>query len=319
MKEKNIISFFFTVSIAIILLTALTKFDFIKKLYIAIFHKTATIGHFNRRNKLDGEVDTYVNGKLVRKANLKDGLFDGWITDYYPNQAIKTKSFYKNNNITGDEINYYNDGKIKSTEGFKDGKVEGYKITYYRSGKIKQKSSRKNGKVEGTEYTYYEDGNLQYTRRWLNDKPYGELQFYYKNKTLGVYHTYDILGDKFYLCRYDQSGKVSRSDGYVFSSRTYSKCKDSIIVLEVNKVYTSIKDFYVTVANPPQSITEIKIVINNKLREDLSFPDHNTVLIKNAFDHNGVYTIKIDGVFMENSRITNDTKGELRIIKESGQ
>ncbi|HEY2583946.1 MAG TPA: hypothetical protein VGI43_19210, partial [Mucilaginibacter sp.] len=153
---------------------------------------------------------------------------------------------------------------------------------------------------------------------WINDKPCGELKYYDENKKLSVYHTYDILGDKFYLSHYDPSGKVSKSDGYVFSDHTYTHDtdNDSTELLKTGKTYKSIKDLYVTVANPPQSTTEIQIMINNKLRQDLIFPDDNTIIIKNAFNSKGLYKISIDGFFVEKSHAVNHTSGELTITKE---
>jgi antitoxin component YwqK of YwqJK toxin-antitoxin module len=279
-------------------------------------NKSGTIGHFNANGKLDGEADTYLNGKISRKARLKNGLFDGWMIDYYINGATKASTFYKNDKIDSIKINYYNTGEIKTKEYFKDGRYDGPKIMYYKNGEIEQKSLRKNNNVEGMEYAYYQDGHLKYERNWVNDKPYGDFYYYYENKTINVYHAYDILGDKFYLCRYDQSGKVYRSEGYVFSSHTYTKEEGSIQVLRNNDKYISIKDFYITVANPPQSTTEIQIKINKKLRQDLIFPDQNTVMIKNAFDHKGSYNIAIEGIFVGKSGVIDHTTGDLTIIKE---
>ena len=143
-----------------------------------------------------------------------------------------------------------------------------------------------------------------------------KLFIYFSNKEVEVYHIYDIMGDKFYLCMYDQSGKVSGSDGYVFSNHTYTINSDSVEVLKGNSVYKSIKDLYITVANPPQITPEIKVTINNRLCQDIVFPDQNTILIKNAFNQKGLYTISIEGVFSGKSGFTNYTTGILRIIKE---
>jgi antitoxin component YwqK of YwqJK toxin-antitoxin module len=290
-KRKSII-YFITVSLVLVLVLMLIDFNSIKKLYIITFHKSGMIGRFNPNSKLDGEVDTYVDGMIFQKGNFKNGLLDGW------------------------KFNYYKDGKIKSKESFKDGKRHGPKIMYFQSGQIEQTSFRKNNKVEGMEYEYYEDGNLKCQRNWVNNKPYGDFYYYYPNKEVEIYHTYDILGDKFYLCKYDQSGKVSGSEGYVFSSRTYTIDNDSVEVLRDRNAYKSIKDLYVTVANPPQNTSELKVIINNKLCQDLISLDQNTVLIKNAFNQKGLYNIAIEGVFVGKFGFTDHTTGILRIIKE---
>ncbi|HEY9002288.1 MAG TPA: hypothetical protein VIM89_13105 [Mucilaginibacter sp.] len=223
---------------------------------------------------------------------------------------------FNNKGQLNGEVDTYINGEIKSREFFKDGKRDGPNIMYYPSGRIELKSFRKNDKVEGMEYEYYEDGSLRLLRNWVNDRPYGDFFYYYPNKKLEIYHTYDILGDKFYLCRYDQSGKVLRRDGYVFSSRTYTKYNDSAVAIMTGKAYKSIKDLYITVANPPQITPEIKVMINNKLCQDLIFPDRNTVLIRNAFSEKGLYTISVEGVFAGKSDSADYTTGTLRIIKE---
>jgi antitoxin component YwqK of YwqJK toxin-antitoxin module len=316
MKQKNKNYFIWAISMLIILAILFTNFDYFKKQYLVTFHKSGTISHFNGSGKLNGEVDTYLNGNISRKANFKNGLFDGWTANYYPNGVIMNKYFYRNNIIDSIAFDYYNKGKIKSKESFKNGKFEGPKITYYPNGQIEQRLFRKNNKDEGMENSYYEGGHLKYTRNWVNDNPYGDFYYYYENKTAKIYHSYDILGDKFYLCEYDQSGKVLKSDGYVFSPHTYTVDEDSTKVLLNGNTYKSIKDLYITVANPPQYTPEILIIINKKKCQDLIFPNHNTVLVKNAFIDKGVYNITIDGIFVGKSGTTDRTTGNLRIIKE---
>ena len=86
-----------------------------------------------------------------------------------------------------------------------------------------------------------------------------------------------------------------KEDGYVLSTCIYTKINDSTEVLEDHHSYKNIKDLYVTVANPPQYKTELAVLVNNKLRQDLIFPDNenNTVIVKNAFGKNGTYYVAI--------------------------
>ena len=293
----------------------------IKKVYMVTFHQTGVVGHFNSNGKIDGEVDIYLNGKVVQKTNAKNGILDGWKINYYPSGNIKTKSFYKKGKLDGIEFAYYDAGKIKSKESFKDGKREGPKITYYKNGQIEQSLFRKNDKDEGTEHAYYENGKVKYKRNWVNDKLYGDQYFYYENGKVKIYHTYDILGEKFYLSHYDESGKRSQSDGYEFSSNIYSKSigNDSSIVLENNKKYTGIQDLYVTLANPPHAYTPaIKVVINNKLFKNIAFIGNNTAKIVNAFPKKGKYHIVLDGAFLDKSNMVigdGDLVGKFTIVR----
>jgi hypothetical protein len=278
----------------IVLVLGFTHIKFIKKGYFVTFHKSGTIGSVDTNEKQDGMFDIYLNGKIVRRENFKSGSLDGWKIDYYDN------------------------GNIRIKESFKVGRSDGPKIMYYKNGQIEQKSYRKNDKVEGMEYVYYEDGSLKYKRNWINNNPYGDFYYYYQNKKAELYHAYDILGNRFYLCRYDTMGRISKCIGNVFSSFVYSKDKDAIEVLKTGNTYKSISDLYVTVANPPQSTTEILILINNKVRTDFitEKSDNNTVIVKNAFTNRGVYNIKISGRFVEKSNPLTQTDLGLTIIKQ---
>lgn len=302
------------ISLTIILILTF-NFTSLKKIYFITFHKSGVITHFNEHPNLDEQVITYLNGRISQTANLKHGLLDGWMINYYPNGMVQDKSYYKNNKIDSIKYSYYGNGKIKSQEGFKNGKYDGPRIKYYQNGQTENKSFRKNNKVDGKEYEYYENGNLKYTRNWINNRPYGDNYYYYddKNAKVEFYHAYDILGAKFYIDRYDEL----KTEGFVFSSNIYSKDRDSIIILKDGNKYKSIGDLYVTVANPPNILTEIEIVINHKHFKKMDFIDYNTVKISNAFLNKGVYNVVVDGRFVDKSNmIIASTTLEITIIKE---
>jgi len=293
MQKKKLVYFAITFFITIGLAICFVKSNYIKRSYLIKFHKSGCIAHrYYKNGKEFEQIDTYLNGALIKKTNLKNKIYDGWT------------------------INYYSDGKIKSKESFKNGQTDGPRITFYPNGRIEFKSFRKKGKAEGIQYAYYKNGKLRGTRNWVDDHQYGDQYDYYENKKLKGYDAFDILGRRFYLYRPDSATYPARSDGYMFSNVTYTKDNDSTLVLENKGIYKSIKDLYVTIANPPQYTTEIKITINRKICRDLIFPDSNTVVVKNAFSNNGLYDIKINAVFMRNSIVLDETTGELRIIKE---
>jgi len=284
---------------------------------MVLFQKTGIVAHHNSKGEIDGELDLYINGDIVRTAHYKDGVFDGLKITYYTNGVIKTKSFYKKGNVEGFELNYYEDEKIKSKVSFKAGEREGPEITYYQNGQIEHRLFRKNDKIEGIEQGYFDDGRLMYKRNWVNNKLYGDEYFYYEDGKVKIYHTYDISGDKFYISHYDESGKRTQSDGDTFGIHTYSRdvtC-DSLIVLENYKSYRTIHDFYITVANPPDSSMAVKIIINNKLAK-LTFPDRNTAKVVNAFPKKGTYHISVDAAFFDKSNIPpTETHGEVIVTK----
>jgi len=316
MTKRNIIYIIIAAALLAIWIFKSAEIAFIQKTFIVQFHKSGMVGDYFTISKLNGEFDTYLNGKISLMTSLKNGELDGWQVYYFPDGLIKKKFFVKNNKKEGIEYSYYEDGKIEIKESFKNGQREGPKITYFRNGQVEQRLLHKKNKVEGKEYAYYEDGNLKYTRNWLNGKYYGDFFYYYKDKSVEVYHAFDILGDKFFIRRYDSSGKVSKDIGGVFSDHTYTTIKDSVIVLKTGDTYKSIKDFYVTLAYPPIVGGKITILINKKDRDDLVMVDNNTLVIKNAFDHIGTYHIAIDARLVEGGYITARTTGNLTIIRE---
>lgn len=317
-KRRNVI---FAVGLLGVLLLVLYSLVDLKKVYMVTFRQSGMVGHFNSNGKIDGEVDVYLNGKVVQKTNVKNGLLNGWKVDYYPSGNIKTKSFYEKGKLYGIEFIYYDSGKIKSKESFRDGKREGPKITYYKNGQIEQNLFRKNDKDEGTEHAYYENGKLMYKRNWVNNKLYGDQYFYHENGKVKIYHAYDILGEKFYLSHYDESEKLYQSDGYEFSRNIYSKniSNDSSIVLKDNEKYNGIQDLYITLAYPPHACAQaFTVVINNKHFKNLVLIDNNTAKIVNAFPKKGEYHIVLDGAFLDNSNKVigdSDLIGKITIIR----
>lgn len=290
-----------------------------KKVYFKLFHKSGVIAHYNKNGRLEGEYYEYDNGCLISEGNFRNGLYDGWITHYYTSGRIKSRSFYKSNKIDSIAFEFYPNGKIQNKKSYVNGKCDGIGISYYQDGRVEHTWYAKNNKSEGQDKSYYKNGNLECERRWVNNLQYGDLYYYYENKKLKVYHTYDIKGEKFYISRYDQAGRVLKDTGYIFSDNIYSKNvnNDSIVVLTNSHKFSLIKDLYITVAKPPDIHTEIRIVVNGKLLSDLIFVDNNTVKISNVFQNKGTYHISIDGVFVDKSNLVNNSLGyKLTVMKE---
>ena len=318
MMHRKTIYFISIIAITITIISIFIAIEFtsIQKKYMVAFHKSGLVGAYYKYGKLSGEIELYENGIITRKATFKNGLINGWAIYYYPNGLVKRKYFAKNDIKDGIEYSYFEDGKINIKRTYKDGKKEGSEIIYYRNGKVDRTLFYKNNKANGIEHAYYEDGNLKYTRNWLNSKPYGDFYYYFKNKIISLYQTYDILGNKFYLIRYDSLGNATKKLGYMFSAHPFSKIKDSTILLQTGHTYKSINDFYITIAHPPEVTGKITILINNNDRADFILLDKNTNYIKNAFDHNGTYHIKIVVSFISDDLSSDKTLGELTIKKE---
>ena len=75
--------------------------------------------------KFDGKLtEYYENGQISGGGNIKDGEKVGKWTDYYENGQIEEEGNYKGNWIKDCKWTYYNeDGSIDKVEEYKDGKL----------------------------------------------------------------------------------------------------------------------------------------------------------------------------------------------------
>src|ERR1700741_605340 len=191
---------------------------------------------------------------------------------------------------------FYKDGNIAQEASFINGLRNGWELTYYKSGHIQRKIFYKNDKEEGEEYEYYENGKLRYQGAWRNGKRFGDLPYYNDDGTLKVYHAYNILGEKFNIVWFDQSGSITKYEGFLVSNIIYSVDNQtgSLVVLTPKHVYSDIKDLYLNVAMPPNTVggAAIKITINGITARNLSIKN-NTIQIPKVFDKDGAFKIVI--------------------------
>jgi len=243
------------------------NFNYIQIACIRIFKITTLVEKKNRQNRLEGESVFYENGKVSIKGGFKNGLREGVLIHYYPNDSIKTKVFYVND------------------------------------------------KAEGEVTGYLENGRLRYKGFYKNGKKYGDEYFYYPNKCIEAFHTYDILGNKFNIIRYDKKNNLVKVLGYAFSKNLYSiKANKSIAILKDNNNYDDVDNLYVTVSTPSNLNLAFFVKINDKPMNDFVIRD-NTLEIPHAFSAKGIYNLSIGGRISDSTKVLEQNVLDIKIIK----
>lgn len=156
MKKRKTV--FFILIIGVLILLFCKKYDTVKIMYFKVFKKDGQIFHSNKEGKFEGQALVYSKGHLMSIGNFKNGLREGFVTQYFSNGIIKNKTFYK------------------------DDKIEGMEYEYYDNGKVNYKANWKNNKYYGSEW------------HWLNN---GTLALYNSSDTkdLFYYSEYDVKGE----------------------------------------------------------------------------------------------------------------------------
>jgi antitoxin component YwqK of YwqJK toxin-antitoxin module len=216
---------------------------------------------------------------------------------------------------------FYKDGNIAQEASFINGLRNGWELTYYKSGHIQRKIFYKNDKEDGEEYGYYENEKLRYQGAWRNGKRFGNLPYYNDAGTLKVYHAYNILGEKFNIVWFDQSGSITKYEGFLVSNIIYSVDNQtgSLVVLTPKHVYSDIKDLYLNVATPPNTVggAAIKITINGITARNLSIKN-NTIQIPNVFDKDGAFKIVIEEQLIDkNNKVLDNSSFTAIVIKKA--
>jgi len=201
--------------------------------------------------------------------------------------------FNAQDKINGDAF-AYSDGILTAKSEWKNGQQDGESVEYYPTGQIKARSIYKNDKVIGTQYHYYENGGIYYTST-VREKDKSEVIYNYsKAGRLAIYDISDVAGTFFHI-EYGNNGNINRLIGSVVSPNMYFfDNRDTLIVLKEKQHYIDIKDLFLTYASPPQSQTQINLIVNNNLIKDFSMSD-NTIRAENAFKQKGTYSIRVIG------------------------
>lgn len=238
------------------------------------------------------------------------------------NKRIDNKSFVvvrdKDNNIIS-EVNYVNDSilhglakyyyispinTLKEEIEYSFGMMDGIYKFYRKDGTLESKTTFKRNLANGESCWFYENRKLKSKSFWINGKQYGGTELYDINGKVKLYYTVDYFGEKFFSIDYDSIGNKLGEKGKTFSenfvvfyeSDTNQTPVSENFVLKNKKTLTKI-----TVAQPPNTRTVIKMGELNKNKLIQLEINNNTVYYPSLYNYSGKVAIV--------------TVGELRDLK----
>jgi len=126
-----------------------------------------------------GIYESYNGGKLVSKANYKEGIQSGKRVIFFENGNPEIEEHYKNGSLEGPYKVYYDTGEMMLESVYVDNALQGKVKKYYKSGQLMEDVTFVNSEENGPFVEYWENGNLKWEGSYLNgDNEFGELKKY---------------------------------------------------------------------------------------------------------------------------------------------
>ena len=98
------------------------------------------------------------NGKAIRKATEKNGLYEGIVYDYRGGKPVRQIN-YVHGLKSGESKYFYDNGSLMRKENFVNDTLEGHSVSYWNDGKMNREGDYHKGeKVKGTWYSINSQG-----------------------------------------------------------------------------------------------------------------------------------------------------------------
>ena len=107
--------------------------------------------------------------RILIRANLKDGRFDGLYERYYATGQLRGSETYSLGVLNGPRLNYSLTGELEAREGRKNGRLEGPSERYYPNGQLETLHTYRDGYLYGLTEMYDQDGELHSRGRLEHD------------------------------------------------------------------------------------------------------------------------------------------------------
>lgn len=214
-------------------------------------------------------------GNLISEINyINDTVMDGLVKFYYPNS----------NNI------------LEHVAEIINGKKNGYYKHYRQNATLESVTYYKNNLPEGNNTWFYENGIKKEETYWTEGKQYGVGKWYYKNGKLETFSVLNFFSKCMYVIQYDSLGNKIKEEGLVYSPNFLTTYANDTTQINLQKGIKANKEIVIkiTVAQPPQTSTTIKIGELNK--SNILYPIENyTVTYRRKFSKAGKYKLTIAG------------------------
>jgi len=125
----------------------------------------------------NGSYESYYSGKLVSKANYKEGIESGKRVIFYENGNPEIEENYRNGALEGDYRVYYKTGELKLVSNYQNNTIQGQVKKYYQSGQLMEDVAFVDNEENGPFVEFWENGNLKWQGSYKDgDNEFGELQ-----------------------------------------------------------------------------------------------------------------------------------------------
>lgn len=133
----------------------------------------------NKDGTRTGIYESYNEGKIVSKANYKEGIQSGKRVIFFENGNLEIEENYKEGALEGPYSVYYDSGELMLESQYINNAIQGQVKKYYKSGQLMENVAFIDSEENGPFVEYWENGNLKWEGSYLNgDNEYGELKKY---------------------------------------------------------------------------------------------------------------------------------------------
>ena len=127
----------------------------------------------------NGVYESYNGGKLISKANYKEGIQSGKRVIFYDNGRPEIEENYAEGQLEGEYKVYYETGELKLIMIYKDNTIQGTVKKYYATGQLMEDVIFVDNEENGPFAEYWDNGNLKWEGAYRNgDNEFGELKKY---------------------------------------------------------------------------------------------------------------------------------------------
>lgn len=129
-----------------------------------------------KRNGIYVEIDN--TGSITKKAEYKDDVLDGQVSEWFRGGRLSKLHTYKNGQLDGRQILCYEQGGNLEVSEYKDGQRNGETVWFDEKGNKKMSIMYKNGQFDGKQETFYPDGSLKSEATYKDGKLQGKVTTY---------------------------------------------------------------------------------------------------------------------------------------------
>lgn len=129
-----------------------------------------------KKNGIYVEIDK--TGSLTKKAEYKNDVLDGQVSEWFRGGRLSKLNTYKNGQLDGQQILCYEKGANLEVSNYKNGQRDGLSTWYYESGQTKMTIEYKNGQFDGKQESFYADGSIKSEATFKNGKQQGKTKTY---------------------------------------------------------------------------------------------------------------------------------------------